>query len=49
MYDGEKIGIIEYELNLEREQCYISFFGTQNGDASAYDYRKLRLLDPILL
>ena len=47
MCDGEKIGIIEYELSLERKQCYISFFGTQNGEASPYGYKKLLLLDPL--
>lgn len=26
----EKVGIIRYEINFERKQCYISFFGTQN-------------------
>ena len=30
LLDDEKVGIIRYEINLERKQCYISFFGTQN-------------------
>ena len=36
---------MEYQLDIEKKQCYISFFGTQNGDANAYDYKKLLLLD----
>lgn len=30
LLEDKKVGIIRYEINFERKQCYISFFGTQN-------------------
>lgn len=40
----ENVGIIEYQLNAEKEQCYIEFFGTKNGIEDSSFYKKLHLL-----
>ncbi len=47
LLDGERVGIIEYSLDMNHKTCYIWFFGTQNGEAKFIENKKLLQLDAV--